>query len=148
LSPKCPLAHLGGAGERDRVHVHVRGQGRSGGLAEARHHVDHAVGHAGSQGRHLDEVDPAAAAAARRALAGRPGAGWRPALRRLGFPDVPSYLRDRHLTERRTVAAIAAEVGAWPRRPGETTRGELPSGPACASVMGVSGGMHRGADPP
>jgi hypothetical protein len=61
--------------------------------------------------RHLGEIDPAAAAAARRALAGRRDAGWGPALRRLGFPDVPSYLRDRHLTQHRTVSAIAAEAG-------------------------------------
>jgi AraC-like DNA-binding protein len=61
--------------------------------------------------RHLGEVDPAAAAVARRARAGRRDAGWGPALRRLGFPDVPSYLRERHLTQHRTVSAIAAEAG-------------------------------------
>jgi ROS/MUCR transcriptional regulator protein len=61
--------------------------------------------------RHLDEVDPATAAAARRALTGRRDAAWGPALRRLGFADVPSYLRDRHLAQHRTVSAIAAEAG-------------------------------------
>jgi AraC-like DNA-binding protein len=61
--------------------------------------------------RHFGDIDPAAAAAARRALAARRDAGWGPALRRLGFPDVPSYLRDRHLTRHRTVSAIAAEAG-------------------------------------
>jgi hypothetical protein len=61
--------------------------------------------------RHLKEIDPDAAAAVHRALAARRDAGWRPALRRLGFPDVPSYLRDRHLARHRTVAAIAAEAG-------------------------------------
>ena len=61
--------------------------------------------------RHLGELDPAAAAAARQALAARRDAGWAPALRRLGFPDVPGYLRDRHLTRHWTISAIAAEAG-------------------------------------
>jgi protein-disulfide isomerase-like protein with CxxC motif len=29
----------------------------------------------------------------------------------LGFPDVPSYLRDRHLTRHQTVNTISAEIG-------------------------------------
>ena len=41
------LADLGGAGEGNLVDVMVRGQGGAGGLAEAGHHVHHAVGHAG-----------------------------------------------------------------------------------------------------
>ncbi len=41
------LAHLGGTGEGNLVHVIVGGQGRSGGLAEAGYHVHHTVGHAG-----------------------------------------------------------------------------------------------------
>jgi AraC-like DNA-binding protein len=61
--------------------------------------------------RHLGELDPATAAAARQALAGRRDAGWRPALHRAGFADVPGYLRDRHLTRHWTVGAIAAEAG-------------------------------------
>jgi AraC-like DNA-binding protein len=61
--------------------------------------------------RHLGEIDPVGAAAARRALAGRRDAGWGPALRRLGFDDVPGYLRDRHVTQHRTLSAIAAEAG-------------------------------------
>jgi lambda repressor-like predicted transcriptional regulator len=61
--------------------------------------------------RHLEEIEPDAAPAVRRALAARRDAAWRPALRRLGFADVPSYLRDRHLARHQTVAAIAAEAG-------------------------------------
>ena len=41
------LADLGRAGERDLVHVRVRGQRGAGGLAEAGDDVDHAVGDAG-----------------------------------------------------------------------------------------------------
>ena len=36
---------------------------------------------------------------------------WLPAMTRLGFPDVPSYLRERHISQHWTVNAIAAEVG-------------------------------------
>jgi len=61
--------------------------------------------------RHLAEVDPAAAAAARELYQARPDARWLPAVRELGFTDVPGYLRDRHLDQHRTVHAIAAEVG-------------------------------------
>jgi hypothetical protein len=61
--------------------------------------------------RHLGDVDPAASAAARQRCPNRWDARWRPALNRLGFPDVPSYLRERHIVEHRTVNAIAAEVG-------------------------------------
>jgi hypothetical protein len=61
--------------------------------------------------RHLADIDPVAAQAGRQAQARRRDAGWAPVLRRLGFPDVPSYLRDRHLTQHRTVSAIAAESG-------------------------------------
>jgi protein-disulfide isomerase-like protein with CxxC motif len=38
-------------------------------------------------------------------------ARWLPALARLGYLDVPSYLRERHISQHRTVNAIAAEVG-------------------------------------
>jgi len=38
-------------------------------------------------------------------------APWQPALRRLGFPDVAGYLRERHIVQHRTVNAIGAEVG-------------------------------------
>jgi len=61
--------------------------------------------------RHLREIDFVAADAARLAQPGRRDAGWAPVLRQLGFPDVPSYLHDRHITQHRTVSAIAAEAG-------------------------------------
>jgi hypothetical protein len=61
--------------------------------------------------RHLAEVDPSAAAAARQTLAGRDGPRWLQAVTALGFADVPSYLRDRHLAQHRTVSAIAVELG-------------------------------------
>jgi AraC-like DNA-binding protein len=61
--------------------------------------------------RHLSRVDPALASTARRQGEHQHDAAWRPALRRLGFPDVASYLRERHLEQHRTVNAIAAEVG-------------------------------------
>jgi AraC-like DNA-binding protein len=61
--------------------------------------------------RHLRRLDPAAAAAAAAAAACRRDAPWRPVLRRLGFPDVATYLRDRHVTAHWTVNAIAAEAG-------------------------------------
>lgn len=32
-------------------------------------------------------------------------------LSRLGFPDVPSYLHERHIVQHRTINSIAAEVG-------------------------------------
>jgi hypothetical protein len=61
--------------------------------------------------RHLAELDPAAAAAVRQGPAGRDGPRWLQALTALGFADVPSYLRDRHLVRHQTVSAIAGEVG-------------------------------------
>jgi AraC-like DNA-binding protein len=61
--------------------------------------------------RHLDEIDPGAAAALAPLRHGRWDAAWRPVLDRLGFDDVASYLHDRHITRHRTVSAIAAEVG-------------------------------------
>jgi AraC-like DNA-binding protein len=61
--------------------------------------------------RHLHKVDPATAAAARHPAANRADAAWIAALARLGYPDVASYLRERHLEQHRTVSAIAAETG-------------------------------------
>jgi hypothetical protein len=61
--------------------------------------------------RHLAGLDPRAAAAVPRLRPARPDARWQPALARLGFPDVPSYLRDRHVQQHWTANAIAAEVG-------------------------------------
>jgi hypothetical protein len=60
--------------------------------------------------RHLGLIDAAAAAAARHS-GERSDVRWRPALRRLGYPDVATFLRDRHLTQHQTVNAIAAETG-------------------------------------
>jgi len=63
--------------------------------------------------RHLGDLDAAAAAAVRRRdqAQARWDVLWQPALRRLGFPDVADYLRERHIVQHRTVNAIAAEVG-------------------------------------
>jgi lambda repressor-like predicted transcriptional regulator len=61
--------------------------------------------------RHLDRIDPAAAGVARRQAGERPDIRWRPALQLLGYPDVATYLRERHLEQHQTVSAIAAEVG-------------------------------------
>jgi AraC-like DNA-binding protein len=61
--------------------------------------------------RHLAEVDPAVAAAVRQEPASRDGHRWHQAVARLGFADVPSYLRDRHLLRHETVSAIATEIG-------------------------------------
>jgi AraC-like DNA-binding protein len=38
-------------------------------------------------------------------------ARWLPAIRRLGFSDVPGYLHERHIVGHWTVNAIAAEIG-------------------------------------
>jgi ROS/MUCR transcriptional regulator protein len=61
--------------------------------------------------RHLAEVDPAVAAAIRQAPADRDGPRWVQAVTALGFAEVPSYLRDRHLVRHLTVSAIGAELG-------------------------------------
>jgi hypothetical protein len=61
--------------------------------------------------RHLVRIDPVAADEARRRSEDRPDVRWRPALQRLGYPDVAAYLRDRHLKQHQTVNAIAAEIG-------------------------------------
>ncbi len=61
--------------------------------------------------RHLGDVDPAAAEAARPQRADQWDARWRPALTGLGFTDVAEYLRERHIVQHRTISAIATEVG-------------------------------------
>jgi hypothetical protein len=62
--------------------------------------------------RHLASVDPRAAdAVAAIAARNRLDARWLPKIRELGFADVPSYLRDRHLTRHHSVRAIATEIG-------------------------------------
>ncbi len=61
--------------------------------------------------RHLGCVDPAAAEAARLRRPQRPDVRWQPALTRLGFADVASYLHERHIVQHWTVNSIAAEAG-------------------------------------
>jgi len=61
--------------------------------------------------RHLPDIDPAAAAAARQRRPDRWDARWLPVLGQLGFADVASYLHQRHIVQHRTVNAIAAEIG-------------------------------------
>ncbi len=61
--------------------------------------------------RHLRRVDPVAAEAARQQAAARLDSHWRPALARLGYRDVGTYLRERHLEQHQTVNAIAGEIG-------------------------------------
>jgi AraC-like DNA-binding protein len=61
--------------------------------------------------RHLARIDPAAQDAVRQQSARRLDARWLPAIRALGFADVPGYLAERHLCRHLTINAIAAEVG-------------------------------------
>ena len=64
--------------------------------------------------RHLADLDQAAATAAAAsavAQAASADARWLPVLRELGFADTAGYLRQRHVTEHRTVNQIAAEAG-------------------------------------
>ena len=61
--------------------------------------------------RHLAEAAPGAAAAVPARRPARPDARWRPALDRLGYSDVRSYLHERHVRQNRTVNAMAAEIG-------------------------------------
>ncbi len=61
--------------------------------------------------RHLADIAPAAAARVPEQRPARPDARWGPALDRLGFPDLASYLRERHVRQHRTVNAMAAEMG-------------------------------------
>jgi hypothetical protein len=60
--------------------------------------------------RHLNGLDPDAAAVARARTADADDR-WLPVLARLGFGDVARYLRVRHGQEHRTVNQMAAEVG-------------------------------------
>jgi predicted transcriptional regulator len=61
--------------------------------------------------RHLARVDPVAADLARQGIRDRPDTRWFPVLASLGYADVASYLRDRHLAQHQTVHAIATEIG-------------------------------------
>lgn len=61
--------------------------------------------------RHLDRVDPGAAAAVQEHLGSRWDARWQPTAEALGFADVAAYLRDRHSVQHWSVNAIGAEAG-------------------------------------
>jgi lambda repressor-like predicted transcriptional regulator len=62
--------------------------------------------------RHLATLDPETAAAVKaRPVAVAADARWIAVIGPLGFADVPSYLRDRHLSRHQTVNQIAGEVG-------------------------------------
>jgi hypothetical protein len=61
--------------------------------------------------RHLPQLDPVVAATAIRRSDDRLDARWLPRLKAMGFFDVASYLRQRHLIEHMSVNAIADEVG-------------------------------------
>lgn len=65
--------------------------------------------------RHLEAVDPAAAAAVQDEVSGRRCARWDvpwlSVVRPLGFGDVRCYLEDRHVRRNWTVKAIGVEIG-------------------------------------
>lgn len=62
--------------------------------------------------RHLPRVDPATARHVRDTEPGiRQDARWLPVVAKHGFTTVAAYLHDRHVTQRRTVRAIARETG-------------------------------------
>ena len=60
--------------------------------------------------KHIGRLDPVAAALASCHPRRHPDEAWLPALNGLGFCDVASYLRDRHVVQHRTVNVIAAEI--------------------------------------
>ena len=61
--------------------------------------------------RHLGRLDPVAAKLAGQLPRRQPDETWIPVLTKLGYPNVASYLRARHLDEHQTVNGIAAEIG-------------------------------------
>jgi ROS/MUCR transcriptional regulator protein len=61
--------------------------------------------------RHLHRIDPSAADLARSGSQRALDARWLPVVRSLGFDDVVSYLRQRHLVDHASVNAIAREAG-------------------------------------
>jgi hypothetical protein len=61
--------------------------------------------------RHLPRLDPLAYAAVGECTALRADARWADVIARLGFADVASYLRQRHLVQHYSVNAIAGETG-------------------------------------
>ncbi len=73
--------------------------------------------------RHLGQLDPALARVARQRGPGRPDVVWPAAVRRLGFDDVASYLRERHHVGHQTVNAIATETGFSTHRVESALRG-------------------------
>jgi hypothetical protein len=60
--------------------------------------------------RHLSQLDPSVAQTAK-ARDDRLDARWLPSITAIGFGDVASYLRQRHVVEHVSVNAIAQEVG-------------------------------------
>jgi lambda repressor-like predicted transcriptional regulator len=61
--------------------------------------------------RHLGRLDPVAAKLVRQLPGRNLEEAWIPVLTALGYPDVASYLRARHLVGHQTVNVIAAEIG-------------------------------------
>lgn len=61
--------------------------------------------------RHLPRLDPVLAVATTDRDQDARDARWLPPIRALGFPDVPSYLTQRHEVEHLSLNAIAGEVG-------------------------------------
>jgi hypothetical protein len=61
--------------------------------------------------RHLHRIDVAAAELAPSASRHALDARWLPVVRGLGFEDVVSYLRQRHVIDHASVNAIAREIG-------------------------------------
>jgi hypothetical protein len=61
--------------------------------------------------RHLADIAPGVAEVARQLRPDRSDARWLAAIAALGCTDVGAYLLDRHITQRRSVTAIGAEVG-------------------------------------
>ncbi len=89
--------------------------------------------------RHLSQLDPALARLARQRSTGRPDVAWPAAVRRLGFDDVASYLRERHHIGHQTVNAIATENRLF-RPPGR-----IRAAPAWAGDRRARGQTARGA---
>lgn len=61
--------------------------------------------------RHLPSLDATASAIARSSRTAALDVRWLPVISRLGYDDVASYLRQRHLAEHASVNTIAREVG-------------------------------------
>lgn len=83
--------------------------------------------------RHLARVAPEAADLREEIRSNRRDLRWRPLLDRLGFGDLGTYLRTRHIEQHHTVAAIAAEA--------DVSRGSVVSG---MRRHGISRTAHAG----